>query len=68
MTLYILDIQDSRGLRSRARFERDETRLELIARIGGTGTRLMFSGLLTQEKSGFRTDIVIIGLTLTFHY
>ena len=41
-----------RGLRSRARFERDETRLELISRIGGTGTRLIFSGLVTRENSG----------------
>ena len=42
----------SRGLRSRARCERDETRLELISRIGGTGTRLLFSGLVTRENSG----------------
>ena len=42
----------SRGLHSRARFERDETRLQLIFRIGGTGTRLMFSGLVTRENSG----------------
>ena len=41
-----------RGLRSRARFERDKMRLELISRIGGTRTRLMFSGLVTRENSG----------------
>ena len=30
----------------------NETRLELISRISGTGTRLMFSGLVTQENLG----------------
>ena len=30
----------------------NETRLELISRIGGTGTRLMFSGLVTRENFG----------------
>ena len=43
--------KDNRGLRSRARFERDETRLEIISQIGGTGTGQMFSGLVTQENS-----------------
>ena len=31
---------------------RDETRLELISRIGGIRTRLMFSGLVTRENLG----------------
>ena len=31
---------------------RDETRLELISRIGGTETRLIFSGLVARENSG----------------
>ena len=41
----------NRGLRFQARFEREETRLELSSRIGGTETRLMFSGLVTLENS-----------------
>ena len=44
--------KQTRGLRSRACFEQDETRLELTSRIGGTGMRLMFSGLVTRENSG----------------
>ena len=31
----------------------NETRLELISRIGDTGTRPMFSGLVTWENSGY---------------
>ena len=31
---------------------RDKTRLDLISRIGGTGTRLLFSGLVPRENTG----------------
>ena len=54
------------GLRSRARFERDKTRLELISRIGGTGTRLMFSVLVTQENSEKIPGINWLGIVLKY--
>ena len=44
---------DDSGLRYRAFFwRRDKTRLEATSRIGGTGTRLMFSGPVAQENPG----------------
>ena len=42
-----------RGLRSQAFFSRhDNTRLEATSGIGGTRTRLLFSGPIAQENLG----------------
>ena len=52
----------SRGLRSRARLKRDETRrdktrLEGNSPIGGTGTRLLHYGPVARENPGKSREI-----------
>ena len=42
----------TRGLRSELFLRRDKTRLEATSQIGGTGTRLLFSGPFAQENPG----------------
>ena len=42
----------NRGLRSELFLRRDKTRLEATSQIGGTGTRLLFSGPFAQENPG----------------
>ena len=51
--VYVRAELPSRGLISQAFFSRrDKMRLEVTSRIGGTGTRLLFSGPIARENLG----------------
>ena len=51
-----MPVKYGRGLRSRANFKQDETRLEGNSRIGVTGTRLLFSGPVGREIREIKRD------------